>query len=901
MKKIIYLVDISSFIFRAYYAVMALKTSKGVPTNATYGLVTMLIKLLRDKKPEYMVMLFDSPVPTFRKEIYPDYKANRPAPPEDLIPQFDDIKRFVSTYPFPHLQKDGFEADDLIATVTKKAVLDGYQVMIVSADKDLMQLVNENVSLYDSMKDKVFGPKEVEEKFGVPPEKVGDVLALWGDASDNIPGVPGVGEKTATKLIQEFGSLKNLLAHPEKVSGKLSEKIKASTEQALLSRQLVDLHDSVPVEWKWEELRLKDPHLQELNQFYHDMEFSKLVNASIELLQQDSTSAEGDQKTASAAIPKPVRQYDLVLTLEQLEQWVEHIKKAKAFAFDTETTSLRVEQARLVGVSLAVSPGRACYIPIGHSYLGCPEQLSIEQVVSKLRPIFGNPFISKYAQHAKYDREILHAVGLDVDGLAGDSLLASYLYNPESAHNLDRLAQEYLNENTIKFDEVVGRDQTFADVPLAKACDYAAEDADLTLRLIEQLHPRLHEHQLWDCYEKIELPLSEVLMEMELAGVHIDQAFLKDLGKEFLSKMQNLEAQIQQFAGREFNLNSPKQVADILFVKLALPVLKKTKTGPSTDVEVLTQLASQHDVPRLMLEYRTLSKLMSTYVEQLQKLVVPQTGRLHTSYNQTVAATGRLSSSDPNLQNIPIRTEEGRRIRQAFSAPPGRVILSADYSQIELRLLAAFSKDPQLMDAFKNGDDIHRMTAEKVFGKKPEEVTPTLRGMAKTVNFGIIYGQSAFGLATQLDIPNSEAKRMIEEFYKQFPSVLSYRESILSQVRKEGEIRTWKGRRRFISDINSRNANIRATAERTAFNTLFQGSAADLIKVAMIAIARRIKEQDLKTLMIMQVHDELVFEVPESEIDAIKKLVTTEMEQAIPCEIPLKIEIGQGPNWAMAH
>jgi len=897
MKKTVYLVDISSFIFRAYYGIRALKTSKGVPTNATYGVVTMMLKLLKDKKPEYLTMLFDSPVPSFRKEIYAEYKAHRPPPPEDLVPQFDHIKRFVSTYPFPHLQKDGFEADDLIATVTKRAVKDGYQVMIVSADKDLMQLVDENVYLYDSMKDKVFGPKEVEEKFGVPPSRVGDVLALWGDASDNIPGVPGVGEKTATKLIQEFGSLENLLAHPEKVSGKLSEKIKNSKDQALLSRKLVDLHMQVPVDWKWEEFFLREADRQALNEFYREMEFNKLIDQSLEV----SASQQSGESTSQQIGKSTNRDYELILTHQQLDKWIELIKKAKAFSFDTETTSLNFNEARLVGISLAIAKGRACYIPVGHSYLGCPEQLPIADVVQKLRPVFSNPFIAKYAQHAKYDREILMGVNLEVDGLAGDSLLASYVYNPETPHNLDRLSMEYLNETTIKFDDIVGKDQTFADVPLDKACDYSAEDADLTLRLIDELHPRLKENNLWSCYEEIELPMSQVLMEMEMSGVYADQDFLKELGREFSGKIRKLEEEIQQAAGREFNLNSPKQVADVLFVKLQLPILKKTKTGPSTDVDVLTELASSHPVPRLMLEYRTLAKLMSTYVEQLQRLVSSKTGRVHSSFNQTVAATGRLSSTDPNLQNIPIRTEEGRRIRQAFSAPKGSVIVSADYSQIELRLLAAFCKDPHLVEAFRKNDDIHRMTAEKVFGKKPEEVDARLRGMAKTVNFGIIYGQSPFGLATQLDIPNAEAKRIIEEFYKQFPSVLEYREDVLKQVRKDGEIRTWKGRRRLIPEINSRNQNLKNMAERTAFNTLFQGSAADLIKVAMIAISKRLKAEELKSLMILQVHDELIFEAPEGEVEILKKLVTHEMENAIPCEVPLKVEIGTGPNWAMAH
>lgn len=892
-KKTLYLIDISSYVFRAYYGIRPLQTSKGVPTNATYGVITMLLKLIKEKKPDSIVIVFDSPIPSFRKDLYTPYKANREVPPEDLPVQFDHVREFVEAYPLPHLVTPGYEADDLIATVVsrvQKMKKEKPEVVIVSGDKDLMQLVGPGVSLYDSMRNKKVTPKEVEERFGVGPDKVIDVMALAGDASDNIPGVKGIGGKTASKLIQEWRSLDNLLKNADKVKGKVGETLRLEKDQALLSRKLVTLCQEVPIDAEWKPVDLGAPIQNQLNDIYRKFELISLVK----------------DVGAQHAVPlrkkvSPVK-YELVLKEEDLNKWIKKIKKAKnGFCFDTETTGVDPFRAELVGLSLSDAVGSACYIPVAHSYLGCPEQISKNKVINVIRPLMEDPAFPKWAQNGKYDMEVLHREGITVCGLQGDSMIASYLLNPESAHNLDHLAREYLEYQTKTYDEVVGKGETFDQVELDKACFYAAEDADITMNLIEILHKELKEDRLWDCYQKIEIPLVEVLYGMEVHGVLVNIPFLSDLADEFSERLKKLEGEIYKYSEYEFNIQSPKQTAEVLFGKLNLPTQKKTKTGFSTNEGVLTKLARLHPMPRLLLHHRTIAKLKSTFVDQLVTLVHPKTGRIHTSYNQTVTATGRLSSSNPNLQNIPIRTEEGRRIREAFHAPEGFKILSADYSQIELRLLAAFSKDFHLMKAFREGEDVHRITAEKVFGKKGEKITSELRSMAKTVNFGIIYGQSPFGLAAMLEISQSEAKKYIDQFYKQYPFVKTFRDEVLDRARKRGEVRTWMGRRRFVREINSKNGGLRANAERTAFNTIFQGAAADLIKIAMIKIDKKLKEQNRKTKMIMQVHDELVFEVPEDEVSDISKLVKEEMEGAIKCEVPLKVEVGVGKNWNEAH
>lgn len=867
----LYLVDISSYVFRAYYGIRPLQTSKGIPTHATYGVITMLLKLIRDQKPNRLVIVFDSPVPSFRKKIYGDYKANRERPPEDLPAQFEHIKDFVSRYPLASIQEDGYEADDLIASLVRQNK--GAEIVIVSADKDLMQLVGDKVCMYDSMRERWIQEPEVLERFGVGPNQVADVLALAGDASDNIPGVSGIGEKTAAKLVCEWGNLEAILDHAEEIKGKVGSSLRQDAANARLSKKLVLLKEDLSIQG------IKDDHLlppnqKVLNDLYRELELKSLIQES----------------NPQSQISK--RDYELILTMEDLEKWVTRLKGSKGFSLDTETTSVNTMQARLVGLSF--SDGKAsCYIPVSHVYQGCPSQLDWDEVSQKLKPILEDPALPKYGQNAKYDLEVLSRHGIQVQGLSADTLVASYLINSEGAHNLEYLAKHYLNEDCIAFKDIVPKGQTFDSVPLDVATRYAAEDADMTWRLVDILHSDLESAHLNECYREIEIPLIDVLVRMEMHGVLVDRAFLKGLSKEFGQRLERLEQEATAHATVEFNLNSPKQVADILFVKLGLPLQRKTKSGYSTDVDVLKVLAKLHPLPRLLLEHRMLSKLVSTYVDQLQELIHPETHRLHTSYHQTIAATGRLSSSDPNLQNIPIRSEDGRRIREAFIAPPGWVLLSADYSQIELRLLAEFSKDPNLIQAFGCGQDIHAMTAERIFGGVEN------RSKAKTINFGILYGQSAFGLAQLLGIGPAEAKEIIDRFYSEFPGVDQYKERVLEEARKTGEVRTWKGRRRLIPEIKSQNRNLRANAERVAFNTIFQGSAADLIKLAMIQIDGALRSY--QTRMILQVHDELIFEVPKGEVEVVKGMIQEKMETAIPCGIPLKVSVGVGSNWSEAH
>ncbi|OGQ08276.1 MAG: DNA polymerase I [Deltaproteobacteria bacterium RIFCSPLOWO2_12_FULL_40_28] len=896
MKEKIYLVDISSFIFRAYFAIRQLATSKGVPTNATYGVINMLLKFIREQNPAHLVMVFDSQTPTFRKKISKEYKANREAPPEDLIPQFDQIKKFVSLYPFPSIQVDGFEADDLIASVVKlwreggiplekgeTAIPQNSEIVVVTGDKDLMQLVGDGVTIYDSMKEKIIDVEGVKERFGVNPSQVLDVLSLSGDASDNIPGVSGVGEKTATKLISQFGSLENLYEHLDEVPGKTKEKLQAGKEAAFLSKKLVSLYESVQLQ-DWKCKRLYPPETKVLNDYFRELEFSRLIS---------------DVPSSDVQVLQNHFQGELISSEHQLKKWVDEIKKAGSFAFDTETTGLDPFVCHLVGISLGLE-NKACYIPVAHHYMGCPSQLSLEVVKKYLSPLFEDPALSKYAHHAKFDLEVLGEAGFLIRGITGDSMVASYLLNPEEAHNMDSVALEFLQHTTIKFADVVCKGETFDSVELQTACNYAAEDAWVTFKLNEILLARLVQEGLDEVYKNVELPLVDVLCAMEKTGVFVDENHLNSMGKEFRARLSELENKIFQHAGTQFNVNSPKQVGDILFVKLQLPPQRKTKTGYSTDVDVLTTLAKMHPLPQCLLQHRMLTKLLTTYVDQLLGLINPKTGRIHTSYNQTVVATGRLSSTEPNLQNIPIRTSEGRRIRKAFKASKGYKILSADYSQIELRLLAEFSQDKALVLAFQKGMDIHRLTASKLFSVSENEVNDSQRALAKTVNFGIMYGQSPFGLASLLEIPQSEAKRYIDNFYKQYPSVKDFKEQVLNAARQKGFVETWKKRRRFIPEINSKNQALRNNAERTAFNTVFQGSAADLIKVAMIDIHQHVCTK-LGVKMIMQVHDELVFEVPEEKIEDAKKHIQEKMEKAIYSSVPLKVDVGIGEDWDSAH
>lgn len=893
----IYVVDISSFVFRAYYGIRPLHHSSGQTTHAVYGVITMLLRLLKEQKPEHLAIAFDSPTPSFRKDIYDQYKANREAAPEDLPAQFEKIKEFVSLYPLVQLQCDGYEADDIIATIVEhfkgKPDID---VVIVSADKDLMQLVGDNVIMYDSMKDREINEAAVIERFGVPPAQVCEVLALAGDASDNIPGVKGVGEKTAGKLIAKYKTIENVYEHLEEIGGKLAENLANSKDNAFLSKKLVALKNDVPITIKEHNYLIPQPDQAKLGAFYQEMEFKSLAR-SAGITDQDSETAVSKNTIETASnykVAPPV--FSLITTEVELKELAQAMKAEGLFSFDTETTGLDVYRDHLVGMSIGLKNGRAFYIPIGHSYLGCPDQIPLNLIKELFNPLFADSKIKKVAQNAKFDSHVLARVGITVNGLAGDSMLAAYLLNPEESHGLDHLAVKYLGHRMISFESVVSKGDNFSSVELAKACNYAAEDAWAAYELNVHLKDLLQKQGLETCYQDIEVPLVSVLFDMEEKGIEVDAHLLKKMGDDFSERLKVLESEIQQMAGCEFNISSPKQLGQILFETMGLPVQKKTKTGVSTDVDVLKALVPLHPIASKILEHRSLSKLKSTYIDQLRGMI-HEDGRIRTSYHQSGTATGRLSSSDPNLQNIPIRSEEGLKIRSAFKAKKGSVILSADYSQIELRLLAELSADPQLVAAFKNDEDIHSLTASRLF----ESVTKETRAMAKTVNFGVLYGQSAFGLSQLLNVSQADAKKFIDEFYAQFPSVGAFKHDILEKARSTGEVRTWMGRRRLVAEINSKNGNLRANAERLAFNTVFQGSAADLIKKAMIQIQKALKEKKLKSAMLLQVHDELVFEVCDEELAEVKWLVKSLMETAHPSLVPLKVELGYGANWTEAH
>jgi DNA polymerase I len=882
----LFLIDASGYIFRAYYAIRPLSNSKGLPTNALFGFTSMLLKLLKDEKPEMVGVVFDVARKTFRNEKFPAYKANRDEPPADLIPQFPYFRKIVRALNLPVLELPNYEADDVIGTIAKKFEKKGWETVIVTGDKDLMQLVDDKVSLYDPMKDRMIRDAEVVEKFGVGPKQVIDVLGLAGDSSDNIPGIPGIGEKTATKLIQEHGALEAALDNASKVGGKLGEKLVQFADQARLCKELATIVTDAPLEYDLKDFKPREPDQAALKELFEELEFRKFLG---EL---------APQKTLST------KQYRLVLTRGDLEEVERGLRSSKGFAFDTETTDLDTMRAHLVGLSLSWELGEAYYIPVGHIYLGAPGQLAWDDVRSVLRPILEDPKIPKFAQNAKYDYEILKRHGVTVEGLEDDTLIASYLLNPDGSHNLDQLAQEHLGHKTTTFKEVVGtgkKEKSFAEVEVEVARDYSCEDADVTFRLRQILIPRLPEEGVEELFREIEMPLVLVLAKMEMNGVKIDVPRLLKTSAEYETKLKQIEASVWKAAGQAFNLNSTKQLGEILFEKMKLPVIRKTKTGYSTDVDVLTELAASHEVPRLLLEYRSLTKLKSTYLDALADLVNPETGRIHTSFNQTVAATGRLSSSDPNLQNIPIRTEEGRKIREAFIPEKGSVLISADYSQIELRILAHMSGDETLVKAFREDKDIHAATAAGIFGIPEGKLTKEQRSVGKTVNFGILYGQGAFGLSQQLGIEVSEAENYIRNYYAQFASVAAYKEGVLAEVRKNKLVRTLFGRLRRFPDIESPNVNVRAMWERTAFNTVFQGTAADLIKKAMIAIQARIEKDFPQAMMLIQVHDELVLEAPEGLSRDVSRMVREEMEGVAALQVPLKVDVGTGPNWAEAH
>jgi DNA polymerase-1 len=886
-NPMLFIIDGNSYIYRAFYAIRNLSTSSGLPTNAVFGFANMLLKIIKEKSPEMVAIAFDPKGPTRRHTDFKDYKAHRPPMPRDLIPQIPYIHKLVSAFRIPVFILEGQEADDVIATIAHQAVSAGIEVTVVSGDKDLLQLVGPHITVYDTLKERTYRPRDVEERFGVPPERVVEIMGLMGDASDNIPGVRGIGEKTAQVLIKEYGTIEELLAHAEEITKpKLRQSLIENAHLARLSRELARLHDDLDLRIDYEALVVKEPDNPALLALLRELEFPTLLK----YVTQE---------------PEKEKHYVTVLDETGFLNITEMLSTVDEFCFDTETTSLNPMRAELVGISLSIKPHDAYYLPIGHTYKGAPEQLSLVKTLNGLKAVFENPAILKIGQNMKYDLLVLGSYGIKVYGISFDTMIASYLLNPSRpSHSLDALALEFLNYKTMTYAEVAGTGKKqigFNEVDIKTATDYSGEDADITLRIKEVLQSKLKEQNLEGLFRDLEMPLMEVLVEMEQAGVKIDAAFLSILSKRLEKETAQIVETIYELAGVEFNINSPKQLADILFVKLGLTPTKKTKTGFSTNVDVLEELAHLHPLPAEILKYRSLSKLKSTYIDALPAMINPKTGRLHTSFNQTVAATGRLSSSDPNLQNIPIRTEVGREIRQAFIAENGASLISADYSQIELRVLAHMSADPGLIKTFIEDQDVHARTASEIFGLSADEITPEMRRKAKAVNFGIIYGISAFGLAQDIGVSNAEAKRYIESYFARYPKVRDFIDKTIQSAKETGFVTTLFGRRRFIPELSSSVVSVRNFGERMAVNTPIQGTAADLIKLAMINIQREIRREKLKSKMILQVHDELVFEVPDDEIPLMKKLVKDKMEGVAKLSVPVLISMAVGKNWDEAH
>ena len=885
----LFLIDGSSYIYRAFYAIGHLSNSKGLPTNATYGFTQMLLKVLKEHRPEHLAVILDSKAPTFRSETYKEYKANRPAMPEGLSAQIPYIKKIIEGYRIATLEMDGYEADDLIGTIAKRLESEA-DVIIITGDKDILQLVNDRIQVYDPMKGKKLGVQEVIQRFGVRPEQVVDVMGLAGDATDNIPGVPGIGEKTAIQLIKTYGSIENLLAHVEEIPQKrLKENLKTHGELARLSRQLATIHTDVPISNRLNDFSLSSPDLKSLKEIFRELEFNKLLK---ELLEKKTASSVG-------------RDYRLITDRNEFLDFIEDLKKATSFSIDLETTSPYPMWADLVGISVSYAPNQAFYIPVGHQYRETGEQLPLPWALEQLKPVLEDEGVKKVGQNIKYEWIVLKRYGIHLQGIDGDTMIASYLLNPtKHNHNLTEIAQEYLDRSVTNYKEVVGsgmKEVTFDQIELEKARDYSCEDAEVTLQLSRLVFPKLKEEGFKELFDKVEMPLVIVLAKMEMNGVKIDPDLLREYSKEIETQLQQKMERIYGLAGEVFNINSSQQLGKILFEKLKLPAAKKTKTGYSTDGDVLTKLSLHHDLPFEILGYRNLNKLKSTYIDALPKLIHPETGRVHTSYNQTVTATGRLSSSDPNLQNIPVRAEEGNRIRQAFIPEKGRLILSADYSQIELRILAHLSQDETLIHAFLNDEDIHARTASEIFGVPMEQVTPPMRREAKVINFGIIYGMSAYGLSQQLGTDPKIAQAYIDEYFEKYTGVRTYIERSLEEARQKGYVMTLLHRRRYLPDIHSPTVGIRQATERMAINTPLQGTAADIIKVAMIRIQNQIEGLGLSTKMIMQVHDELVFEVPEEELQKAIPMIQDRMESVMDLSIPLKVSIDSGKNWAEVH
>ena len=915
--KHVFLIDGSGFLFRAFHALPPMTRDDGTPVNAVFGFTKMVMKLIDETDADYIAVIFDRARKTFRSEIYADYKANRPPPPDELIPQFQLVRDATEAMNVPAIDMDGFEADDLIATYARQAAEAGAEVTIVSSDKDLMQLVTDKITMFDAMKNRVIGHEQVVEKFGVGPDRVVDVQSLAGDSTDNVPGVQGIGVKTAAQLINEYGDLNSLLAKAGEIKQpKRREKLIEQADMARISRELVRLDDNVPVTHDWESFKVKAPDPDVLLPFLKQQNFRSLVSTMQARLGMapDTGGGGGD------AVEDEVY-YELVQTEDALAAWIAEADKAGAVAVDTETTGLDSMQAKLVGVSLAVTTGRACYIPLGHKATDAgttgdlldksksepaPKQVALDGALNLLKPLLEDPAVLKIGQNIKYDKQVLMRYGIDIVPIDDTMLISYVLEGGLHGHGMDELARDTLGIETIKFKDVAGTGKsqvTFDRVPLDKALDYAAEDADITLRLHKTFKPRLAQEHMVTVYETLERPLVPVLETMERDGIKVDAQQLKRLSTDFGKRMANLEEDAHKMAGREFNVSSPKQLGEILFDEMGLEGGKRGKTGAyATGADVLEGLAAEgHKLPNTVLEFRQLAKLKSTYTDALTAAINPQTGRVHTSYSQAAASTGRLSSTDPNLQNIPVRTEEGRKIRKAFVPKKGHVLISADYSQIELRILAHVAGIDSLKQAFHDGQDIHALTASQVFGEPIEGMDPMTRRNAKAINFGIIYGISAFGLARQLNIPNGEAKTYINAYFDKYPGIKAYMERTKTQAREEGFVSTLFGRKCHTKGINDRNPNMRGFAERAAINAPIQGGAADIIKRAMIQVPGALMDAGLKARMLLQVHDELVFEVPKEEAEDTISVVKATMEGAAKLDVPLVVDAGTGMSWDEAH
>jgi DNA polymerase-1 len=898
--KTLLLVDASSYLYRAFHALPDLRNKSGEPTGAIFGVLNMLRRLHKDVSADYSACIFDAKGRTFRDDIYERYKANRPPMPDDLGAQIEPLHECIRAMGWPLLQVEGVEADDVIATLATRAEAQGIHTVISSGDKDLTQLVDPLVTMVNTMSNETFDEAAVLGKFGVRPDQIVDYLTLIGDSVDNIPGVDKVGPKTAAKWLQEYGSLDNLLAHADEIGGAVGENLRKARDWLPTARRLLTVRRDVALPAQLDQLLHRPPDKPRLAALFDRYEFRSWRRELGEDVQAETRSE------TAVETPRPARTYETILTEQQLDVWLRRLEAAELAAVDTETTSLDPQLARLVGVSFSVEPHRAAYLPLAHRYAGAPAQLDFEGTLARLRPWLEDPARPKVGQNAKYDMHIFANHGVRVRGVQHDTCVQSYVLESHKPHDMDSLAQRHLRIKTIAYEEVAGKGAGqigFDQVSVERATEYSAEDADVTLQLHRVLHPDIaSDAKLAFIYDEIEMPVMEVLFDIERSGVLVDTGLLEAQSLELGRRMFDIEQQARAAAGQPFNLNSPKQIQEILHDKLGIPITRKTPTGqPRTDEEVLQELALDHPIAKLILDYRMLSKLKSTYTDKLPRMVNPRTGRVHTNFSQTTAVTGRLSSNEPNLQNIPIRNAEGRRIREAFIAAPGYHLVSADYSQIELRIMAHLSQDPTLLAAFHSGEDVHRRTASEIFGLPGAEVSSEQRRYAKTINFGLIYGMSAFGLASQLGIERSAAQQYMDRYFARYPGVKAYMDQARASARERGYVETVFGRRLYMLDIRASNNQRRAAAERAAINAPMQGTAADLIKLAMIAVHRWLQEEKLQTRLILQVHDELVLEAHDAELARVEQALPGLMSGVAQLSVPLVVDVGAGPNWDRAH